>query len=165
MAVKIRLQRKGRKKRPFYHVVIADARARRDGRFIERIGSYNPMTIPATIELDRDKAYEWLMKGATPTDTVKAMLKLKGIYYRKHLMRGVTKGALSEEDAMKKYQAFIDAKEEKLTARREKNLEAKRAFYAKVSGTPPKKETPPAETEVETPTVEPIEPVAEQNDE
>ena len=143
MAVKMRLQRKGRKKRPFYHIVIADARAPRDGRFIERLGSYNPMTVPATIDLDRDKAYEWLMKGAQPTDTVNAMLKLKGVLYRKHLMRGVAKEALTEEEAMQKYQDFIDAKEAKLEARRQKDLEKRQAFYAKISGKPPKKVVAP----------------------
>ncbi|MBK6623318.1 MAG: 30S ribosomal protein S16 [Saprospirales bacterium] len=91
MAVKIRLQRKGRKKTPFYHIVIADARAPRDGRFIEKLGTYNPMTKPATIEIDRDKAYDWLVKGAQPSDTVRAILRFKGVLFRKHLMRGVAK--------------------------------------------------------------------------
>lgn len=91
MAVKIRLQRKGRKKAPFYHIVIADSRSPRDGRFIEKIGIYNPITKPATIDLDRDKAFEWLMKGAEPTDTINAILRYKGVLYRKHLARGVKK--------------------------------------------------------------------------
>ena len=89
MSVKIRLARRGRTKKPYYHIVIADARAPRDGKFIEQIGYYNPMTVPASIDLDRDKAYDWLMKGAQPTNTVRAILKFKGVYYRKHLMRGV----------------------------------------------------------------------------
>ena len=94
MSVKIRLQRRGRKKAPFYHIVIADARAPRDGKFIQKIGTYNPMTVPATINLDREEAFDWLMKGAQPTDTARAILRYKGVMYRKHLQRGVSKGAL-----------------------------------------------------------------------
>ena len=108
MAVKIRLARRGRKKNPFYHIVVADARAPRDGKFIEKIGSYNPQTVPATIELDRDKAYDWLGKGAQPTDTVNAILKFKGVLYKKHLNRGVSKGALTQEEADKKLSEWID---------------------------------------------------------
>ena len=102
MAVKIRLQRRGRRKAPFYHIVIADARAPRDGRFIEKIGTYNPMTKPATIDLDRDAAFDWLMKGAQPTDTARAILRFKGVLYRKHLQRGVKKGAMTQEQAVTK---------------------------------------------------------------
>ncbi|GAB4247516.1 MAG: hypothetical protein Kow0027_09320 [Saprospiraceae bacterium] len=150
MAVKIRLQRKGKKKKPYYHIVIADARAPRDGKFIERIGFYNPQTVPATIEVDRDKAYDWLQKGAQPTDTVRAMLRLKGVYYLRHLMRGVKKGALTEEQANKMYKEWVDAKEAKLAKRaaewRQKMAEAN----AKVAGlhiTPEtvKKEVPKVE--------------------
>ena len=134
MAVKIRLQRKGKKKKPFYHIVIADARSPRDGRFIEKIGSYDPLTVPATIELDRDKAFDWIGKGAQPTDTVRAILRLKGLGYRKHLARGVKKGALTEEQATTLYNEWIEAKEAKLAKRREKALEEKRAWNAKVAG-------------------------------
>ena len=134
MPVKIRLARRGRKKRPFYHIVIADARAPRDGKFIENIGSYNPMTVPATIELDRDKAFEWLQKGAQPTDTARALLKFKGVYYRKHLMRGVAKGAMTEEKAMEMYQAWIDQKEAKIAARVEETRKKKEDFWKMVSG-------------------------------
>ena len=81
MAVKLRLQRKGRKRAPFYHIVVADARSPRDGKYIERVGSYNPMTKPATIEIDRDAAFQWLLKGAQPTDTVRAILRFKGVLY------------------------------------------------------------------------------------
>ena len=108
MPVKIRLQRQGRRKAPYYHIVIADVRAPRDGKFIEKIGSYNPMTVPATIELDREKAYDWLNKGAQPTDTARAILRFKGVLYRKHLMRGVKKGALTVEQADEMYQKWID---------------------------------------------------------
>lgn len=134
MPVKIRLQRRGRKKRPFYHIVIADSRSPRDGRYIERIGTYNPMTKPATIEIDREKAYDWLMKGAQPTDTARAILRFKGVYYKKHLMRGVKKGALTQEEAEKKYQEWVDAKEEKIAKRFAQTAAEKAAYHAKVAG-------------------------------
>ena len=134
MSVKIRLARRGRTKKPYYHIVIADARAPRDGKFIEQIGYYNPMTVPASIDLDRDKAYEWLMKGAQPTNTVRAILKFKGVYYRKHLMRGVAKGSFSEEKAMEMYQEWIAAKEEKIAARVEQTKKEKAEFWKMVSG-------------------------------
>ncbi|MEN0003157.1 MAG: 30S ribosomal protein S16 [Bacteroidota bacterium] len=134
MPVKIRLQRRGRKQRPFYHIVVADARAPRDGRFIEKLGTYNPMTKPATIEIDREKAFDWLMKGAQPTDTARAILRFKGVYYRRHLMRGVRKGALTEEQAEKMYQDWIEAKEAKIAARVEQAAQEKLEFWAKVNG-------------------------------
>lgn len=141
MSVKIRLQRRGRRKKPFYHIVVADARAPRDGRFIEKIGSYNPMTKPATIDLDRDLAFEWLMKGAQPTDTARAILRFKGVLYRKHLMRGVAKGALSEEQANKMYQDWIEAKESAVAKRFEETkleIEARdKAIFGKIK--PPQK--------------------------
>ena len=150
MPVKIRLQRRGRKKRPFYHIVIADARAPRDGRFIEKIGIYNPMTAPATIELDREKAYEWLTKGAQPTDTVRAILRFKGVLYKKHLMRGVKKGAMSIEEADNKFAEWVDIKEAKVAERVAQSAQEKAEFYAKLSGMPPViKEVP-----VEIPSVE-----------
>jgi len=147
MPVKIRLQRKGRKKRPYYHIVIADVRAPRDGKYIERIGMYNPMTKPATIDIDRDKAYDWLMKGAQPTDTARAILKFKGIYYKKHLMRGVKKGALTQEEAEKMYQEWIDQKESRIAARFEQSAQEKAAYHSAVSGTAPVVETPVVEEE------------------
>lgn len=118
MPVKIRLQRRGRKQRPFYHIVVADVRAPRDGRFIEKIGTYNPMTKPATIDLDRDRAFDWLMKGAQPTDTARAILRFKGVMYKKHLYRGVKKGALTQEQADEMFQKWVAAKDEKVEARR-----------------------------------------------
>ena len=139
MAVKIRLSRGGRKKSPFYHIIIADARAPRDGKFIERIGTYNPMTKPASIDLDRDKAFEWLMKGAQPTDTVRAMLRFKGVLYRKHLARGVAKGALDQDTADKMYQEWIDAKEAKIEERRAETDRLKEEERKKIFGTPKKK--------------------------
>jgi small subunit ribosomal protein S16 len=149
MAVKIRLQRKGRKQAPFYQIVVADSRSPRDGRFIENLGSYNPMTSPATIQIDRDAAFDWLMKGAQPTDTVRAILRFKGVYYRKHLMRGVAKGAMTLEDAMAKYQEWIDAKEVKTAARAEKTKAAKAEFYVNLSGVAKAKPVPVVEEAVE----------------
>ncbi|MEZ4956262.1 MAG: 30S ribosomal protein S16 [Saprospiraceae bacterium] len=134
MAVKIRLQRKGKKRKPFYHIVIADSRSPRDGRFIEQIGSYNPLTVPATIELDREKAYDWITKGAQPTETVRAILRFKGVGYKKHLQRGVKKGAITQEQADTMYAAWIEAKEVKVAKRREKALEEKRQWNAKIAG-------------------------------
>src|SRR5690625_106642 len=106
MSVRLRLQRRGRRRKPFYHIVAADQRAPRDGKFIEKIGTYNPMTSPATIELDSEKALDWLDKGAQPTDTVRAILRFKGVLYRRHLLRGVQKGAHSQEVADQKYEEF-----------------------------------------------------------
>jgi len=134
MAVKLRLSRKGRKKAPFYHIVVADSRSPRDGKFIERIGGYNPMTKPATIELDRNAAYEWLSKGAQPTDTVKAILRFKGVYYKKHLMRGVSKGAMTVEQADVLYQNWIDAKDGKVEARKAETIAELEAFRKMISG-------------------------------
>ncbi|MDX2190686.1 MAG: 30S ribosomal protein S16 [Bacteroidota bacterium] len=125
MSVKIRLSRKGRKKLALFDVVIADSRYPRDGKFIEKIGIYNPNTNPATIELQEDKAFEWLMKGATPTDTVKAMLSYKGLLYKKHLQVGVNKGAITQEDADKKLQAWIDNKIGKIESKKNKLADQK----------------------------------------
>lgn len=134
MAVKLRLQRKGRKKKPFYHIVVADARAPRDGRYIDRIGSYNPMTVPATIEMDREKALDWLNKGAQPTNTVKAMLKMQGVMYKKHLLKGVAKGAVSQEEAEAKYLEFISTKEDKIKSRMEANRKAQMEENLRIAG-------------------------------
>lgn len=134
MSVKIRLQRKGRRKRPYYHIVVADARAPRDGRFIEKIGIYNPMTKPATIDLDREKAFDWLMKGAQPTDTMRAILKFKGVLYRKHLMRGVKRGALTVEEADVKYKEWIEAKDAKVAARFEATKQEQLEELIKLAG-------------------------------
>jgi small subunit ribosomal protein S16 len=141
----MRLARRGRKKQPFYHIVIADKRRPRDGKFIEKIGTYNPMTSPATIQLDRDLALDWLMKGAQPSDTVRAILKFKGVLYKKHLLRGVKKGALTEEQAEEKFQEFISEKEDKVEKRREEAAEEKKARLARLFGAPPKKEEAKAE--------------------
>ena len=115
MSVKIRLQRHGRKGKPFYWVVAADARSKRDGRSLEKIGTYNPNTNPATIELDVDAAVKWLQNGAQPTDTAKAILSHKGALLKNHLAGGVKKGALTEEQAEKKFQAWLDDKTAKIS--------------------------------------------------
>jgi small subunit ribosomal protein S16 len=103
MAVKMRLQRHGSKKRPFYFIVIADGRSPRDGKFIQKLGTYNPLTVPATIQVDRQKALDWLQKGAQPTDTVRRILSFKGVLYLKHLLRGVSLGLFDEAGAMEKF--------------------------------------------------------------
>jgi small subunit ribosomal protein S16 len=118
--VKIRLARRGRKKLALYDVVVADARSPRDGRFIEKIGTYNPLTIPATIELNDDKAFKWLMNGAQPSDTVKAVLSHRGIMLRKHLQIGVIKGAITQEQADAKLQDWLKAKTSKIESSRDK---------------------------------------------
>ena len=113
MPVKIRLRRLGRKGRPFYHIVAADSRAPRDGKFLEKIGTYNPITTPASIELDVDIALKWLANGAQPTDTAKNILSHAGVLYKKHLMRGVAKGAMTVEEAEVKFTAWVEEKEAK----------------------------------------------------
>lgn len=115
--VKIRLARRGRKKLSLYDVVVADARAPRDGRFIEKIGTYNPLTVPASIVLNDDKAFDWLMKGAQPSDTVKAMLSYRGILMRKHLQIGVIKGAITQEVADQRLNEWKAKKDAKIAAR------------------------------------------------
>jgi small subunit ribosomal protein S16 len=117
MSVKMRLARHGRKRYAFYHIVVANSRAPRDGRYIERIGSYNPNTNPATIDLDFDKAFDWLEKGAQPTDTVRTILSDKGVLYKKHLAGGVKKGALTEEEAERKFDAWLTEKESRIQAK------------------------------------------------
>jgi small subunit ribosomal protein S16 len=148
MAVKIRLQRHGRKKAPFYHIVVADSRAPRDGKFIEKIGTYNPMTVPATIDLDRDAAFNWLEKGAQPTDTAAAILRYKGVMYRKHLQRGINKGAVTAEQAATRYEEFVTSKDKAASDNAAKTQAKKADYHKAVFGTPKAKkvvEAPPAE--------------------
>jgi len=118
MATKIRLQRHGKKGSAFYYIVVADARAPRDGRFIERLGSYNPNTNPATIDINFDKALDWMNDGAQPTDTCRAILSYKGVLYKKHLQGGLKKGALTEEQVEEKFQAWLDQKAGKITGKK-----------------------------------------------
>ena len=119
MPVKLRLARHGRKKFAFYHIIAADGRAPRDGKFIEKLGIYNPNTDPATIELDFDKSLNWLEKGAQPTETVRAILSYKGVLMKRHLMTGVRKGAFSEEEAERKFAAWMKEKEAKIQAKKD----------------------------------------------
>jgi small subunit ribosomal protein S16 len=118
MAVKIRLARRGRKKAAIYDIVVADARAPRDGKFIEKLGTYNPNTNPASIEFSEEKAFQWLMNGAQPTDTVKAMLSYRGILYKKHLQIGVVKGAITQETADARFEEWKQSKEAKIESKR-----------------------------------------------
>ena len=119
MPVKIRLQRHGKKGKPFYWIVAADARSKRDGKYLEKIGTYNPNTNPASIDLDVDGAVKWLQNGAQPTDTAKAILSYKGAMLKNHLVGGVAKGALTEEQAEEKFQAWVSEKEAKVTAQKD----------------------------------------------
>ena len=125
MATKIRLQRHGKKGKPFYYIVVADSRAPRDGRFIERLGSYNPNTNPATIEINFDKTLEWVNTGAQPTDTCRAILSYKGVLYKKHLEGGVKKGALTAEQAEEKFAAWLNQKDGKITGKKSGLVSAK----------------------------------------
>jgi small subunit ribosomal protein S16 len=120
MSVKIRLARHGRKRYAYYHIVVADSRAPRDGRYIERIGSYNPNTNPATIDLDMDKALTWLSNGAQPTDTTRAILSYKGVLMKKHLLDGVKKGAFDKAEADRRYQKWVDVKEAEVQAKKDR---------------------------------------------
>ncbi len=126
MATKIRLQRHGHKGYAFYHIVIADSRAPRDGKFVERIGSYNPNTNPATIDLKFDRALYWIQTGAQPTDTVRNILSQEGVMLKKHLLGGVAKGAFSEVEAENKFQAWKEAKATGTAAEVSKNKETSR---------------------------------------
>ena len=125
MATKIRLQRFGKKGKPFYHVVVAVARAPRDGKFIERLGSYNPNTNPATIEINFEKALDWVNKGAQPTDTCRAILSYKGVMYKKHLEGGVKKGALTAEQAEAKFAEWLESKAGKIEGKKESLTKSK----------------------------------------
>ncbi|MDO6471517.1 30S ribosomal protein S16 [Maribacter sp. 1_MG-2023] len=166
MPVKIRLQRHGKKGKPFYWVVAADARAKRDGKFLEKLGIYNPNTNPATIELNIDNAVQWLQNGAQPTDTAKAILSYRGVLLKHHLLGGVRKGALTEEQAEEKFNAWVVEKEasiankvgglDKVKAderaaalKLEKEVNDKRAADAAAAALPEVAEGENAESEVE----------------
>ena len=169
MPVKIRLQRQGKKASAFFHIVIADGRAPRDGKFIEKIGTYNPTTNPATINLDSDKALAWINNGAQPTDTCRAILSYKGVMYKNHLQGGVAKGALTQEQADAKYAKWLSEKENKVVTKVDKLATAKKDAYknrmaaevtakdakaAKIiakNTPPPAEEVAPAVEEVATP--------------
>ncbi len=131
MPVKIRLQRHGKKAHAYFHIVIADGRAPRDGKFIEKIGTYNPTTNPASIEIDTDKAVDWLQKGAQPTDTCRAILSYKGVMYKNHLSKGVKKGALTQEQADAKLAKWMEEKEGKISGKKSSVASAKNDAHKK----------------------------------
>ena len=118
MPARIRLQRHGKKNQPFYHIVVADGRAPRDGKFIEKLGTYNPLTNPATIDLNFDRAVEWVKNGAQPSDTARRILSYKGVLLRRHLQIGVEKGAISQEQADVRFNEWMQAKEAKINSKR-----------------------------------------------
>ncbi len=124
MPVTIRLTRHGKKHQAFYHIVVADSRAPRDGRFIEKIGTYNPRTNPATIEINHDKALSWLNKGAQPSDTCRAILSYKGVLYKRHLDEGVKKGAMTQEQADAKFAQWMEQKNLKVSQKQQSVLNA-----------------------------------------
>ncbi|MDR3184434.1 MAG: 30S ribosomal protein S16 [Prevotellaceae bacterium] len=126
MSVKIRLARHGKKGHAYFHIVVADSHAPRDGRFIERIGTYDPNTNPATIDIDGDKALDWMSKGAQPTDTCRRILSYKGVLLKKHLLEGVKKGALTEEAANAKWEAWMQEKERQVQAKRDELSQSSR---------------------------------------
>ncbi|MDG2343835.1 MAG: 30S ribosomal protein S16 [Flavobacteriales bacterium] len=131
MATKIRLARHGKKGKPFYHIVTADARAPRDGKYIERIGSYNPNTNPATIEFNFDRALHWVSVGAQPTDTVRAMLSYRGVLYKNHLLNGVKKGALTEAQVEEKFNKWLEDKAGKIDSKVESLEKDAKSAYEK----------------------------------
>ena len=161
MATKIRLQRHGKKGYPFYHVVVADSRSKRDGRFIEKLGTYNPNTNPATIDINFDQTLHWVSVGAEMSDTARAILSYKGVLYKNHLMRGLNKGALTEADVEKKFEAWMKEKEAKIAAKSDGLLtSAQKADKERLAAEKAKSEARAAEIAAKnTPEVE--EPVAE----
>jgi small subunit ribosomal protein S16 len=152
MSVKIRLQRHGAKKRPFYFIVVANSTSPRDGKFIEKIGTYNPLTVPATINVNQDRALHWINRGAEATHTVNRILSFKGVLYMKHLMRGVKLGLFSEETAMEKFQAWNGSHEKLVADRQDSHKKAKAAS----------KIQPMIKKVEEAPVVEAVAPVAEE---
>jgi small subunit ribosomal protein S16 len=166
MPVKIRLQRHGKKGKPFYWVVAADARAKRDGKFLEKLGTYNPNTNPATIDLNVDNSVQWLQNGAQPTDTARAILSYKGVLLKHHLLGGLRKGALTEEQVEEKFNAWLEEKEKSVADKvggldkakaeakakalqAEKKVNEKRAADAAAAALPETPEGESAEEEVE----------------
>jgi small subunit ribosomal protein S16 len=162
MPVKIRLSRRGKKHNAYYHIVVADSRAPRDGKFIEVIGDYNPNTNPAVIQLNNEKALSWLKKGAQPTDTCRAILAYKGVLFRNHLEKGVAKGVITQEAADAKFESWVEGKAGKIEEKKkriltstEKNNEARiaeetkrkeaKAEEIRKKNTPPPVEETPAE--------------------
>jgi len=159
MAVKMRLQRHGSKKRPFYFIVVADGRAPRDGKFVQKLGTYNPLTVPATIQVDRQKALDWLQKGAQPTDTVRRILSFKGVLYLKHLLRGVGLGLFDEAGAMEKFTAWTVEHDSNVTRRQGAHKKARNDSRSQpiVKKVEAKVEVTPTAEPFEAPVADPIE--------
>ncbi|NPA46703.1 MAG: 30S ribosomal protein S16 [Chlorobi bacterium] len=158
MPVKIRLQRHGKKGKPFYWIVAADSRVKRDGKFLEKLGTYNPLTKPADIKINIDAAVKWLMNGAIPTETARAILKYEGVLYKKHLLVGVRKGAFDMEEAERRFnewyekhlakvQAAKDAEAAKKEAQYKADMEREKAYSdaRALKNQPMKEEAPEAE--------------------
>ena len=145
MPVKIRLKRLGKKGNAYYHIVVADSRRSRDGRFIEQIGSYDPNSNPATIILNNEKALQWLKNGAQPTDTTRAILSYKGVLYRQHLQKGITKGVLTQEQADEKFNAWLEEKNRKVSEKRIRVIDEKKKAVATALQTESKKKEERAE--------------------
>ncbi len=146
MPARIRLQRHGKKNQPFYHIVVADGRAPRDGKFIEKLGTYNPLTNPATIDLNFDRAVEWVKNGAQPSDTVRRILSYKGVLLRRHLQIGVEKGAISQETADVRFNEWLQAKEAKINSKKsdvENNARRRRPTRPRLPPSPPSVRLPP----------------------
>lgn len=129
MPARIRLQRKGKKGQPFYHLVVADGRAPRDGKFIERLGTYNPMTHPATIEINFDRALYWVQCGASPSDTARSILSKKGVMMKHHLVKGIAKGALTPESMEERFNAWMNEKQGKLEKEAKEKELSKKDFH------------------------------------
>ncbi len=161
MAVKIRLQRHGKKDRAFFHVVVADGRAPRDGKFIEKLGTYNPNTNPATIDINFDSTLNWLMKGAQPTETCRAILSYKGVLMKKHLIEGISKGALTMEQVEQKFAQWLQDKDSKINNKKENLSDAdKKKLAAKLKAETAAKEAKAAKVAAKTAVVE--EPASEE---
>src|SRR5207249_9729598 len=141
MPVKIRLQRHGSNKRPFYFIVVADARSPRDGKFIQKLGTYNPLTVPATIQVDRQRALDWLQKGAQPTDTVRRILSYKGVLYLKHLLRGVKLELFDEATAMEKFTKWSTEHDAQIRKRQEESQRNRRGRRPAYGSRRPEKRT------------------------
>lgn len=130
MSTRIRLQRHGKKGNAFFHVIVADSRKKRDGRFIEKLGTYNPNTNPATVEIDFERALHWVGTGAEMSDTARALLSYRGVLYKNHLLRGVAKGALTEADVETRFDAWVKEKEDKITKKAEGHVAAQEKAHA-----------------------------------
>lgn len=162
MATRIRLQRHGRKGHPIFQIVVADSRVKRDGKVIDRLGQYNPNTNPATIEIDFDRTLDWVMKGAQPSDTARAILKYKGVMMKKHLLDGVRKGAFDEAEAEKRYDAWMEEKIQKIESKREGLTKAQEEARAKALAAEKEKNEARAKAIAEANAPEPVEAPAEE---